>query len=71
MRRKALGLGVACLFVACMLWLARPILLKAGPSQVQHGSQYIFKGPQAEDKVIVMAQVEGENVDWVSEELQE
>jgi hypothetical protein len=71
MRRKAISLGSACLFLVCLVWLVRPILIEPGPYRVRYGSQYIFKGPHAEDKVIVMAQMEGENVDWVSEELQE
>ncbi len=74
MRRKTIAVGSACLLVACLLWLARPMLIEVMPSRLHvaiSSSGYISKGPQAEDKVIVMGRIEGEDVDWVARELPE
>jgi hypothetical protein len=74
-RRKALAFSSAALFLVAFLWLARSIFVSlrgAGErNQVGYGSSYIFKGPFAEDKVIVMARVTGENVSWVGAGLPE
>jgi len=71
MRCKALGFKSACFFLSCLVLWVGSTLTRCEPTQVQHGSSYIFKGPLAEDKVIVMAHTKDENVDWVGEELQE
>jgi hypothetical protein len=35
------------------------------------GSSFIKKGPLAENKIVVLARVEGEDANWVDEELPE
>lgn len=71
MRRKAISLGFVCLILGCLVGLRRLMVIRSGSSGRRPEGQYIFRGPHAEHKAIVMAQITGENVDWVREELQE
>ena len=74
MRRKAIltAFVVALLLLASVAWLSWPVLLKPWHSTFDtytYGSSHLFKGPQAGDKVIVMAKMEGDNVEWVTDRL--
>lgn len=40
-------------------------------SEPMSGSSYIFKGPDAQDKVVVVAKIANQTVDWVYEGLKE
>ncbi len=71
LRRKAVTLGSVALLFLCLLWLSHPFSNKSWETNLGHESSYTFKGPQAEDKVVVIAKMASENVDWVTEELQE
>lgn len=70
-RRKFFLLGTAATLCVCLVWLFRSAVFDLWPPAIDYGSQYILKGPQAEDKVIVMAKMEAEDVSWVAEELPE
>ena len=73
MRRKAPVAAIGVLVLLGLGWLSRPHVTEKWSSAIGSDSQssYISKGPQAEDKVVVMAKMATDNVDWVAEKLQD
>lgn len=71
MRRKTLVFSAVTLFVLVLLWLSPPLSSPPRTSEEDYDNPYIFKGPKAEDKVVVLAKIKKESVDWVQKELPE
>ena len=68
-RRNSLIFAAVVFFVLATLWLGRDSIPKLRPARIDYGSEFISKGLQAEEKVVVMAKMESEDVNWVAEEL--
>jgi len=71
MRRKAVVFSAVTLFVLLYLWFSDPLFSPRRTSEDDYDNPYVYKGPQAEDKVLVMAKIKRENVNWVRKELPE
>jgi hypothetical protein len=71
MRRKALVFSTVTLFALVVLWLSPSLSDPPRTLKDDYDNPYIFKGPKAEDKVIVLAKVKKESVGWVRKELPE
>lgn len=71
MRRKAVIFSAVTLCILLILWLSPSLSQPQRTLREDYDNPYIFKGPKAEDKVLVLAKIRKENVDWVQKELPE
>jgi len=77
MRKRALQVAAACLAsTLLLLGLWKTSFRVTGTAQPVPmadiiGNDWIVKGPDAEDKVIVIAKMAEENIDWVTNDLKE
>lgn len=71
MRRKAVVYSTVTLFVLLYLWLSGSLSSPPRTSEDDYDNPYVYKGPKAEDKVLVLAKIKKERVDWVRKELPE
>lgn len=66
-RRYAAALVALLTILATLLYFNSSLI----PPRTALGSDFIYRGPDAEDKAIVMARMGYEDVSWVAEELPE
>lgn len=76
MRRRWLDLAAVCIVLTIFMLMYQRSYFYSWTKEnaavgLDIGSDWIEKGPLAEDKVVVIAKMTNESVDWVSENLQE
>ena len=73
MRPKGIFAGALLLSLVLFFWIWQRSWSKSDLPQNADviGSSFIAKGPEAEDKVIVIAKMKEENVDWLFDDLKE
>lgn len=75
-RKVVLVASFTCIISLLLLWHSFHNRIPLPPPSTTGystplGSSYISKSPEAQDKVIVMAKMSAESVDWATNELQE